>query len=151
MEIFYSLPEQQCKMLKFFLFYISYCHNAYPIDPKYWDGWVCSNNTDPDQMQHSAFCCIWSGSSLFATHPTIFSTHQQVVEWPLSNFRTRMLSSHGAPMLSVNMVHIVSEHLTPKGTSSMLGGMFMSLAAIRGAGKIQSTLFIPTLDTMTKL
>ena len=62
-----------------------------------------------------------------------------------------MLSSHGAPMLSVNMVHFVSEHLTPKGTSSMLGGMFMSLAAIRGAGKIQSTLFIPTLDTMTKL
>ena len=47
---------------------------------------------------------IWSGSTLFATHPTLLQAHQQVVKWTISNFRTNMLRRYGVPILRVNKV-----------------------------------------------
>ena len=35
---------------------------------------VWANSVDPDQMLHAAFCSIWSGSTLFATHRAISHT-----------------------------------------------------------------------------
>ena len=59
--------------------YLEYCNN-----PKYWDRQAFVNSVDPDQMPQYA--------TLFAIHTAIFQTHQEVVEWTISNFRTSMVS-----------------------------------------------------------
>ena len=51
----------------------------YPHNPKNCDrlGWAKQCRTRLD----AAECGIWSGSTLFVTHPAVFKKHQQVVKW----------------------------------------------------------------------
>ena len=44
--------------------FYKYCNN-----PKYWDRHASANNIDPEQ---TAEYDVWSGSTLFVTHPALF-------------------------------------------------------------------------------
>ena len=61
-----------------------------------------ANPVDLDQMPQKSG--IWSGITLFAGHPTIFKSHQQVEKWICSNAWTSMVRKQGDPIFRVNVV-----------------------------------------------
>ena len=57
----------------------------------------------PEQtLSDTAFCGIWFGSTLFATHQSGFQTRQLTVKLTCSNFRTTTEMSWGLLILRVN-------------------------------------------------
>ena len=75
-------------------------NNHYCNNPKYWDRQTRANIVDPDQMRHliRVYTVCHSSSS--------FYTHQQVVKWTRTNFRTSMINMVRSyvPIIKFNMV-----------------------------------------------
>ena len=59
------------------------CNNLYCNNTKYWDSEAIANCVDPDQTPHSVYTVCHTYSN---------KTHQEVVEWTISTFRTSMIS-----------------------------------------------------------